>query len=184
VAPPTDERAGHGTTAQSGERPTGAPLRPEADDRVEDEGGQDRDRLDAFAQAPGDGRGDQQQQDDQAPELIEQEPPEWLLRMLADSVRTDPGESAARLEAGETGLGVGVEELDDLSDVQGVPLRGRRVVAALGPARRVGRAASAGVWRGRCAHRRPCGVPGQASGAPDGPGKKMKLTTPASNARS
>src|SRR6185503_2669235 len=81
-----NEGFGNRQCAQLRQRDARPPLREEADSSVEQEGGENRDRLDALPERRSDHCRGEEQQDDETAKLSERETPEWCLGMLAHHV--------------------------------------------------------------------------------------------------
>jgi hypothetical protein len=116
-----DARTGDDERAQPGQRSAGPPLRDEADQGVEQQGGEDDEALHPFTQCHGHGRRDQQQHDHQARELRQRQPPERLVSPLGDPVGADPGQPAPGLGLRQAALDVGAEQRRHAGDVERVP---------------------------------------------------------------
>ena len=97
------------------------PLGQEADERVQEDDGDDGGRLDALVQGEGHrGRG-QQQDHDEALELIDENRKKRPRRLLGERVGAVPLEAAGRLDAAQAVLGLGVDAPAHLVSGQRVP---------------------------------------------------------------
>ena len=116
-----DMRHRRGLLPEGGEGLRRLPLGQEADERVQDDHGEDGGRLDALAQGEGH-RGRRQQQDhDEALELIDENRQKRPRRFLGERVGAVPLEAAGRLDAAQAALGLGVDAPAHLVSGQRVP---------------------------------------------------------------
>ena len=125
-AVPADGRMGNGQGPEPGQRDAGPPFGTETDRRIQKERGQDRASLRTLAEQGRDDRRRQQQEDHEAAELIERQPPRGRLARLGHPVRSEELASAFCVRAREARVGIRVQELGDLVGPQRMPRQGAR----------------------------------------------------------
>ncbi len=114
-------RHGHGLLLEGGEGLLGLPFGQEADGGVQHDDDQDGDGLDVLPERKGDGRGGEQQEDDQVLELRAEDHERRATAELCEPVRPEFCEPSGYLGLGQSACGIAPEFLRGLADGERVP---------------------------------------------------------------
>ena len=111
----------HGLLLEGGEGLLGLPLGQEADGGVQHDDDQDGDRLDVLPEREGDGRGGEQEEDDQVLELCAEDRQRRATVELCEAVQPELFESSGRLGLGQSACGIAPESHRGCGDGERVP---------------------------------------------------------------